>query len=755
MKLFITHHTQFAKRFYLKSLGNAAMLAGILLFSSGAYAQKSGKAAKAAAKVKYAELVNAEIGNKGKGHDVSEQYLEAGYTFPGAMYPFGMAQFTPTFFAPNKGFVINQYSGAGCEHMGNCPTLALPGTLQKSPDDMLQAGTIIKTQKAVAGYYKALIENSGITGEFTVTQRTGMAKFSFPASESKGTVIVGTGINAGVIKKANVKVTGKRSFEGYADGGSFCGYDTPYMVYFSGEFSADAFETGVWEKAALKKAAEASGQNSGTYFTFDVSGGKTVSYKIGISYVSLENAKENLKVENAGWDFEKTKNKAMQAWDAQLSKVKVEGADKSHITEFYTGLYHTFTHPGVFNDVNGQYMGADFKVHKAEGFNYYTAFSNWDTYRTQIQLVAMLAPKEAGDMVKSLIAFAEQSGGGWPRWVLANIETGIMQGDPTSVLVANAYAFGAKDFDLKKALEIMRRGAEVPGTKSQKEETRPFVAQYLEKGYAPASMSLEYNSADFAIAQFAKQALKDNAVYAKYLAESQKWKNLYNPKTKWLQSRNADGSWKPLTDDMREASYKNYFWMVPHNLATLIDTIGGKQFAEERLDEFFTKLNADYNDEWFAAGNEPDFQVPWAYNWTNAPYKTQSLVKRIIAEQYANRASGLPGNDDLGAMGAFYVFANVGLFPVVPAVGGFSITSPSFSKIEIALQGGKTLTILGGNEGEAKPYINSLEWNGKKYDNTWIPLSELAKGGTLKFDLSATPNKAWGKAVTPPSFDSK
>jgi predicted alpha-1,2-mannosidase len=748
MTLFKNDTTKNAKTIYSKTFWHSFVLLTAVLMPLCTFAQKSPA-------TNYAELVNTEIGNLGKGHDVSEQYLEAGYTFPGAMYPFGMAQFTPTFFRPNKGFVINQYSGAGCDHMGNCPVLPLLGKLDKSPGDMQQLGTKIVTEKAVAGYYKANIENSNIKAEFTVTTRTGLAKFSYPATANTGTVIIGTGINGTKITKAHVKITGKRSFEGYADGGQFCGYDTPYMLYFVGEFDADATETGIWDTSGVKKSAEASGENSGAYFTFDVSKNKAVSYKMGISYVSIENARENLKAENAGWDFEKIKSQAQQAWNAQLSKIRVEGTDKGHIAEFYTGLYHTFTHPGIFNDINGQYMGADFKVHKAEGFNYYTAFSNWDTYRTQIQLIAVLAPKETSDMCKSLVLFAEQSGGGWPRWVLANMETGIMQGDPTSALVANAYAFGAKDFDVKKALEIMQRGAEVPGTKSQKELTRPYVEDYLKKGYAPASMSLEYSVADFAIAQFAKQAVKNNTVYAKYLNESQKWKNLYNPKTTWLQSRNEDGSWKPLTDDMREASYKNYFWMVPHNFKTLIDTIGGNKVAEKRLDEFFDKLNADYNDEWFAAGNEPDFQVPWAYNWVGAPYKTQRLVKRIIAEQYSNRASGLPGNDDLGAMGAFYVFANLGLFPVVPGVGGFSISSPSFSKIEIDIKGGKTVTILGGNEGEAKPYIQSLEWNGKKYDNTWIPVGELAKGGTLKFTLSDKPNTAWGTTATPPSFDTK
>ena len=276
-----------------------------------------------------------------------------------------------------------------------------------------------------------------------------------------------------------------------------------------------------------------------------------------------------------------------------------------------------------------------------------------------------------------------------------------MQGDPTSILVSNAYAFGAKDFDTSLALEIMRRGAEVPGTKSQNELTRPNMEEYNTKGYISesmgASMSLEYNSADFAIAQFALKAFNDTALYTKYLKSSRKWKNMYNPRTTWLQSRNTDGSWKNQEEDWREASYKNYFWMVPYNLKGLIDIIGGPEAASKRLDAFFEKLNANYNQGWFAAGNEPDFQVPWIYNWTGKPYKTQDMVQRIIKEQYSNRDCGLPGNDDMGAMGAWYIWANIGLYPMIPGIAGFAINSPSFPSIKIHLNN-RIVSIEGGSE---------------------------------------------------------
>ncbi|WP_207534574.1 GH92 family glycosyl hydrolase [Desertivirga arenae] len=694
----------------------------------------------------YANYVNTQIGSKGKGHGKHEQYLEAGYTFPGAMSPFGMVQFTTTFFNEDRGFVINQMSGAGCEHMGNMPLIPLDGDLKVSPDSMTTFNPGFKILRSVAGYYKSS-SDQGVISELSVTTRTGMGRFSF--AHKQGTIIIGTGINATKITDASVKITSPKSFEGYADGGQFCGSPANYKIYFVAQFSEPAITSGTWEGARLRSSDKtASGENSGVYFTFDTRVKKKILYKVGISYVSLENARQNLIVENNAWNFDDVVSKTQSAWNKCLGKIEV--SKPADATQFYTGLYHVFTHPNIYNDVNGEYMGADYKVHKVSKGNYYTAFSNWDTYRTQVQLIAMLLPRETSEMMSSILTFAEQSGGGFPRWVLNSTETGIMQGDPTSILVANAYAFGANTFDLAKALKVMRRGAEDPDTKSQKELTRPMLKQYLEKGYMHASMMLEYTSADFAIGQFALQAFQDSILYRRYLKRAQSWKNLYNPQSTWLQSRNEDGSWKPYNHDWRELSYKGYFWMLPYNWKKLIDTIGGKKVAEKRLDEFFSKLNANYHEEWFASGNEPDFQVPWAYNWTGQPYKTQNIVKRIIKEQYANRPNGLPGNDDLGAMGAFYVFANIGMFPVVPGLGGFSLNSPSFDVVKLHLAKG-TLIINGGSSDKA--YINNLKLNGKSFNSTWISWNAIQKGGILSFNLSDVPNKTWGAQTEPPSFD--
>ena len=570
----------------------------------------------------YVHQVNTLIGTKGTG-------LTSGYLYPGATYPYGMVQFTPSYFSKRSGFVINQLSGGGCEHMGNFPTFPVKGKLKMSPDNILNYRINVSEEKGHAGYYEAMVQED-IKAKLTVTERTGMASYEYPADQQYGTIIIGGGISATPIEQAAIVITAPNKCEGYAEGGNFCGLRTPYKVYFVAEFDTDAFETGTWKREELMpNTTFAEGEYSGVYFTFDVNKKKNIQYKIGVSYVSVENARENLKAENAEWDFQKIQNQAEAKWNHYLGMIEVEGTNPDRTTQFYTHLYRSFIHPNVCSDVNGEYMGADFRVHKSRS-KHYTSFSNWDTYRTQIQLLSMLDPEVASDIVISHQLFAEQSGGSFPRWVMANIETGVMQGDPTPILIANAYAFGARNYDPKPIFKIMRKGAEEPGSKSQDVETRPGLKQYLDKGYYNASIQLEYTSADFAIGQFALHAVGDEFASWRYFHFARSWKNLYNSDTGWLQSRNPDGSWKSLGEDFRESTYKNYFWMVPYDIAGLVEIIGGKEKAEKRLDEFFTRLDAGYNDAWFASGNEPSFHIPWIYNWIGRPYKTQEIINRVL-----------------------------------------------------------------------------------------------------------------------------
>ena len=712
------------------------VLTGLLLVLIGGWGSLSAQSAGS----NYARQVNTLIGTKGVG-------LTSGYLYPGATYPYGMVQFTPSYFSKRSGFVINQLSGGGCEHMGNFPTFPVKGKLKMSPDNILNYRINISEEKGHAGYYEAKVQED-IHAKLTVTERTGMASYEYPADQQYGTVIIGGGISATPIEQAAIVITAPNKCEGYAEGGNFCGLRTPYKVYFVAEFDTDALESGTWKRDELKpNTTFAEGEYSGVYFTFDVNKKKNIQYKIGVSYVSVENARENLKAENTGWDFLQIQNQAESKWNHYLGKIEVEGTNPDRTTQFYTHLYRSFIHPNVCSDVNGEYMGADFRVHKSRS-KHYTSFSNWDTYRTQIQLLSILDPEVASDIVISHQLFAEEAGGAFPRWVMANIETGVMQGDPTPILISNAYAFGARNYDPKPIFKTMRKGAEEPGAMSQEVEARPGLKQYLDKGYYNASIQLEYTSADFAIAQFALHAVGDEFASWRYFHFARSWKNLYNPETGWLQSRNPDGSWKPLTEDFRESTYKNYFWMVPYDIAGLIEIIGGKAAAEKRLDEFFTRLDAGYNDAWFASGNEPSFHIPWIYNWVGTPYKAQEIINRVLNEQYSSKIDGLPGNDDLGTMGAWYVFACIGLYPEIPGVGGFTVNTPIFSSVKVHLKKGD-IVIKGGSEKNI--YIKSMKLNGKPYDSTWIDWDQLNNGATIEYTTSSKPDVKWGTKVTPPS----
>ncbi len=669
--------------------------------------------------------VDTRIGTKDNG-------LESGYTFLGATYPFGMIQFTPSFFSPHKGFVVTQLSGAGCPNMGNFPVVPFSGEVNESPSNMNGINNIDSILVAKAGVFQATVNNN-INVSLTASERVGFARFLFDEFTHNGSIAIGSGVNSTSVTEAQVQITSNRTCEGYAKGGNFCGTETDYKIYFAVEFDRPSIRQKLWGESNIIDAKEVTGKDSGVLFSFDTSKDKEVNYKISISYVSTENAKQNLNYEKLDFSFDSFSDFNSNSWNKHLNKIKVESNDNDRLTQFYTSFYRSLIHPNLVSDANGEYMGSDFKVHTVENQRkQYSSFSVWDTYRTQAQLLAFLFPKQSSDMVQSLIDFADQAGG-YGRWILANIETGIMQGDPTPILISNSYAFGAKDFDLRRAYFHMKRGATIPRLNSQKQEIRPYLTEFIRDGHTFASMLLEYISSDYAIGQFAKNALELNEDYRFFINRSKSWENIYNPKIKWLNSRYPDGKWKDIKSDWREGTYKNYFWMVPHDLESLIDTIGGKDFAEKRLDQLFERLDARYEDDWFASGNEPDFHVPWIYNWTNSPEKTSLTIDRIHREMYNTTSSGLPGNDDLGTMGAWYVLSSIGLYPIIPGTAGFSLNLPQFESIKIDLPTNK-LTIK--NESEELKTIKSVHLNGEKFNSLWLELNKIDGGGIIQFNKS-------------------
>jgi predicted alpha-1,2-mannosidase len=687
-----------------------------------------------------------------------------GNTFPAATLPFGMMQWGPDTRADGwyhyddksiRGFSLTHISGAGCPIYADVPIL--PGTGQPLPLDHAR-------EEAHPGYY-AIGFADGMRVELTTTARAGIGRFTFPA-DAPPTLYLDAGGSATQRKQdsASIEVRGNDAVAGVVHSGGFCGMDDDYTLYFAARFDKPVLASGVW-----------AGHAAGSFVSFR-SGGPLV-VKVAISFVSIANAEANLNLEIPGWDFDAVHAQATAAWSAILNRVEVEGGTADERTIFYTGLYHTLLSPNLFSDAIGQYRGFDGQVHGVEpGHAQYANFSDWDIYRSTVQWDALFVPGQTGDMMQSLVRDAGQSG--WlPRWPVANDVSYVMGGDSSAILLASAYAFGARSFDTASALRYMINGATEPGVGLHGKAERPGLADYLKLGYVPlggevgesaASVTLEYASADFAVSRFAA-ALGDQATAARLLRSAQNWHNLFDPETRFIRPRTSDGKFLEGFDPDRmlphhttwdksnqigfeEGSTWQYTWMIPHNYAGLFRAMGGNGAVLPKLDKFFEKV-VGWGTPNFTVANEPDFVAPFAYVWAGAPWKTQEVEDRIRREAFNTSPGGLPGNDDLGATSGVYVWSALGLYPVIPGVGGLALGTPLFRRAVMPMGEGRSLEIVSSGEGI---YVQSVKLNGKPYPSAWLPLAALAAGrNRLEFVLAKQPNKEWatGAAELPPSFE--
>ncbi|MBV8859130.1 MAG: GH92 family glycosyl hydrolase [Acidobacteria bacterium] len=723
----------------------------------------------------------------------------SGNTFPGATLPFGMVQFSPDTengFGPEdrgsyvrrdtaiRGFSLTHLSGPGCPVFGDVPLMPFAGRVEKSPAAApadYVAKFLHERENASPGFYEVALE-SGVRVRLTATTRTGFAVFDFPKG-SPATLLFNVGRNASGVQEAEWYAEGDRRMSGMVASGAFCGTRNRYVLYFAAEFDRPFNSFGSWDGDRVLPGVSPAkgGKQTGGYVTFDNSSGGTVRLKVGLSYVSVEKARANLRAENAGWDFEAVRTRARARWNEALGRVQVRGGAEAETKVFYTALYHALLHPTTFGDAGGEYVGFDDRLHKSPGHTQYTNFSGWDIYRSESPLIAWLFPEEASDMAQSLVNDAEQGGGGLPKWPVANDESGAMYGDPAVPIIASTWAFGARDFDARAALKVMLHGAKDPEAKSKTYPVRPGLADFLKYGYIPMeqkglrgspSVALEYETADFSLAQFAR-AQGDEQTHAEMMRRAQLWTRLFDPSTRYIRGRWADGSWLPGFDfkemlykpelPWRPESHKSYVegnaaqytWMIPHNLRAVIERIGGNGKVAERLDSFFTELNAGPDRPYFFIGNEPVFPVPWIYNYVGQPWKTQATTRRVLTELFTPDPGGIPGNDDLGATSSWVVFASIGLYPSIPGVSGFSVNSPVFPEIDVRLKGGRVLTIKGRGAAPKSPYVQELRLNGRPYEKTWIPYEAIERGGVLDFMLGPEPNKRWAITPTaaPPSFN--
>jgi predicted alpha-1,2-mannosidase len=610
------------------------------------------------------EYVNPFVGTAPTGNP-SIGTTSGGNTYPGAVRPFGMVSVNPhtDSVAPNGYYFGKQFiygfghvhmSGIGCQDLGNI--VLMPGQ-GKVKADMRHYRSAFDEEVASPGYYKVHLKDQDIMAEMSSTLRTGISRYTFQQASDSANIIVDLTqdaiprLSSQPPLEGSIEAISETEVEGWNYSGDFCSGKSFHAVYFVARFSKPAIKHGVWkDKEIIDGIMTTKGKDFGAYFTFRTAKGEAILIKVGISYVSVKNARENLDIEQPGWNFDKVKKEAESEWEQELSKIQVEGGSENQKTIFYTGLYHMLLHPNVFNDVNGEYQPMrEYPSHKsgtikkAEGYTRYTVFSLWDTYRNVHPFFALVYPERQRDMAISLIEMYEESGR-LPKWELAGGETNTMVGDPSLPVIADTYIKGIRDLDTAKALSAM-----ISNARNMKSKVRPGLSSYLKYKYIPqddrgewlwgtVSTTEEYAFADWSLAQYCK-AIGREKEYKEFLERSMYYKNLYDPSTQFIRPRNKDGKWYvPFNPDTTqggdldfpgaggpgyvEGNAWHYKFFVPHDIPGLIALMGGDEKFTAGLKECFEKKK-------FSLWNEPDMAYPFLYNYVNGQgWRSQEEVRR-------------------------------------------------------------------------------------------------------------------------------
>ena len=734
----------------------AALLGGVLAVVQTALPAQ-------AADLNLTQYVNPLIGTDDSNSPNPVGGGAGGSTFPGATVPFGMLQFSPdTPTASPSGyrdkdrtieeFSLTHFNGAGCANNEDLGLLPVTGALGTSPGTGWTgyASAYTKTNEvAQAGYYKNRLDKYSTDVELSSTTRTGALRLTYPATNA-ARLLINTSRSATGSRSGSVTIAGS-DVTGSVTAGGFCGSSKTYQIYFSIHFDRAPASVGTWNGATISDGSTStSGVNTGAFVTFDTSTNATVNATVGLSFVSVAGATANRTAETAAFDT--VRANANTAWNAALNRVQATGGSATEQQKFYTALYHVMQNPNVASDANGQYRGFDNAVHTAT-HPVYQNYSGWDIYRSWAALIAFIAPDVASDIMKSMVLDGQQ-GGLLPKWSQQINEDFVMTGDPGPIIVASAYAFGARCFDTAAALQLMKNA--IAGGGAQGSPIRGREATYEASHFIPGAPSdaLEYSASDFAVAQFAK-ATGDTTTYNSAMTRAQYWRSSFNSESGYIHPRNSDGTWPWPLNPAQESPYTEgnaaqYTWMVPQNYAALISLMGGPATAKQRLDQHFTELNGGLSRPFFYIGNEPEHNVPWAYNFTANPAGASSAVRRIMSESFTTGAGGLPGNDDLGATSAWYVWASLGMYPVTPGADTLAIHGPSFPSILIQRPAGN-IQINGGSA--SSQYVQSLSLNGSAVAHNYLRYPDLAAGGTLQYTLGGSVS-SWGTGAgdVPPSF---
>jgi len=711
-----------------------------------------------------AALVNPLIGTSGGGD-----------TFPGPDMPFGMIQWGPD-TSPSRpdgggysatatsltGFSLTHLSGPGCGAYGDVPILPTVGAIGSSPATATESFSHA-TETAQAGYY-AVTLGDGVAVQLTDTTRAGIGAFRFPAT-TQATLLLKLDDSQEQVDATSAQVVGDDEVTGSVTSGHFCGEpsttENDYALHFDIVFSQPFTASGTW--GGTTAAGGAVTNPGGLYLTFDTTADQAVTAKAGISFTSAANAGLNLRAEIGARDFGQVEQASHDAWNRVLDRIQVAGGPAAQQAQFYTALYHALLDPSVFSDDNGQYTGMDGAVHTAApGHQQYANYSGWDIYRSQVQLAALVAPGPTSDAVTSMLNDYRQTGQ-LPKWGLADGETYVQVGDPADPIIADAYAFGARDFDTSAALAAMIHQATTPNN------IRPGLATLAQDGYlpydgsygccnfyGPVSTQLEYDTADYAIASLAR-ATGHAADYRRFAAQAQDWQNVFNVETGYVQSRLTAGQWLPgfspaTLSGFVEGTSAQYTPMVPFNIQALITARGGDAAWVSYLNGLLSNLTSPGPDN-ANLSDEPSLEIPYEYDYAGAPDLTQQAVREVEQELYSDTPSGLPGNDDLGTLSAAYVWDELGWYPQTPGTGTLALASPAFPRAVVHLPRGGAVTINAPGAQPAAPYVQGLTLDGRPYDKAYVDYAALARGGTLDYDLAATPDTSWASlpGAAPPS----
>ncbi|MET7289213.1 GH92 family glycosyl hydrolase [Streptomyces sp. NPDC005573] len=735
------------------------------------------------------DLVNPFIGSQDEGN-----------TFPGAAVPFGMVQLSPDTghntgydYTQNRirGFSLVHLSGVGCRIGGDLPVLPTTGDVTGTDYTKYAAGFRHADEEASPGYYRVGLD-SGIRAELTATERTGVQRFTFPATD-KANVLLNAGQALHKPVAASVEILDDHTVRTGITGHGFCRDTGPYTVYTTTRFSRPFTAYGTWDGAKLTPGARTG--RGGAYVRFDTTGDRTVEATTALSYVDAAGADANLRAEG-GRSFDAVRDRARALWERRLAGVRVQGGDPVLRRTFYSSLYRSFLAPNIGSDADGRYTGWDQRIHRAKGFTYYQNWSLWDTYRTQAQLLALLAPREARDMALSVVRTDED--GGWlPKWGYGPVETNIMSGDPVTPFLTTAYQLGLLKGEEERVYRSLKRNADGVPPAGHPGIGREANNEYLAHGFAPyeadrpyakmgdsdyhhgASVTLEYALADAMLAQMA-HGLGHDADAARYAARAQNYRRIFDPSTGFFRARDASGAFTGPADPARgtgfhEGTAWQYQWLVPQDLDGMVDLIGGRAAANARLDAFFAydRLLAEpertarevwvhgnaynyYNADKYNPMNEPDLIAPYTYLATGQPWKTTDVVHAALT-LFTDGPTGMTGNDDLGTMSAWNVLSSIGLFPIQPGYDTWGLSTPVFERVDLALDrrywpaGRLTVTAPGTSAGDR--YVQTVRTDGTPHPLTYLTNRALRATRTVAFTVGPRPSE-WGTSpqAAPPAL---